>query len=248
VTRRAMRFSIVMAVVLAALQLCLPQASKALAPKRAEVVRAAAFNKELDLSRQDSSDPDGQEEASQTIFLPVVLKSWWVGPPTPTPTNTLVPSLTPTSTRTPTVRPTPTITRTPVPGTKPSDGGWTGQTLTTGHADHPQDISFQVVGGGAEISAGMRLKTYAYERSGIFTCSGPVTWSNIPKISVGGGGQFSYSGRTIIGDTFTIDGSFITSTRAEGTFRTDILAGVCGRVANSGTWWADWQGHTSEPE
>jgi len=160
------------------------------------------------------------------IYLPLVMKHYIPGAPTPTPTGT------------------PTLTPTPPLG-KPMAGLWKGQSVTDGYPAETRPITFTVEAGGTRIASGARIDTYFREEN-FFTCWGTMQWTVNFPISIAGDGTFHVFGGLI--DTLTWDGRFVSSDRAEGTFHTEVLAGVCGKVINDGTWWATWQGSSTSTE
>jgi len=165
------------------------------------------------------------DEPAHKVYLPLVMKNYAPGVPTPTPTATATPTLTPT----------------PPPG-RPMDGLWKGQSVTDGYPAETRPITFTVEAGGSRIASGARIDTYFREED-FFTCWGTVQWTIDYPISIASDGTFHVSGGLI--DKLTWDGQFVSSDRAEGTFHTEVLAGICGTVINDGTWWATWQGSST---
>jgi len=174
-------------------------------------------------------------------------------PPTPTPTRTpgavqmflpLIKKGFPLPTPTPTATITPTPTPTPEWQGRPNDGIWWGVTITEGHPDDPQTIAFETAQGGSKIRAGMDLVTYVYE-SNFWICWGTAVWEIASAVPIRADGTFIFSRSYFDGD-ISAEGRFVSPTRAEGTYTTDVLYGVCGNIHNTGTWWATWQGATSE--
>jgi len=182
--------------------------------------------------------------------------------PTMTTPPTLMPSPTPTGTRAPgamgmflpiikrhfppaTPTPTPTITPTPSPTPewqgRPRDGAWLGQTITNGHPDEPQAMAFETAKNGSKIRAGMDLVTYVYKSIGFWVCWGTATWEIANSIPISANGSFTFSRIYLDGD-ISGTGRFVSATRAEGTYTTNVVYGVCGNIHNTGTWWATWQG------
>jgi len=156
------------------------------------------------------------------MYLPLIRKVFPVPTPTPTATTTLTP------------------TPTPEWQGRPDDGLWQGQTITEGHSDKPQTLSFGTANGGSKIRAGMDLVTYVSE-SNFWICYGTATWEIAVSVPIARDGTFTFS-RSYLDGSISGTGHCVSPSRCEGTYATDVMYGVCGNIHNTGTWWAAWQG------